>query len=214
MSSKPLRRSARAASQKPEEPKAAVVKATIAKATVAKGDNSTRPLGRTSSRSNKRAASPEPPPQPPVKRSRSRAAPSDTEDKKLPSKKTPATTAVKKVTRQPTVNGLTPIQEQKAYFNPLPTPADHPRPANQLFCWGAGNFGQFGWGADYLGEFPTPRRNLLFEKKMEEGIFGGEGAGLEAIAAGGLHTLFIDEKGTVSSISVYPDLTSADMIFW
>jgi hypothetical protein len=34
------------------------------------------------------------------------------------------------------------------------------------------------------------------EKKIEEGIFG-EGAGIEYVAAGGLHTVFIDEKGTV-----------------
>jgi regulator of chromosome condensation len=209
MSSQPLRRSARAASQKPEEPKAAAVKAAIAKAITTKGDKSTRPVGRTPSRSNKRAASPDSSSQP-VKRARSRAA-SVTEDaKKLPPKKTPATTAAKKVTKQPTVNGLTPIQEQKAYFNSLPTPPEHPRPhANQLFCWGAGNFGQFGWGADNLGELSTPKRNTWFENRMPQGDFGGTGAGLEAIAAGGLHTLFIDEKGTVSSISVRADPISA-----
>lgn len=208
-SNQPLRRSARAASQKPEEPKAAAIKAAIAKTSTAKGDKTTKPLGRTSSRSNKRAASPDSPPQP-AKRARSRAAKSDTEEStKLPSKKTQATTTAKR----PTTNGLAPIQEQKPYFNLLPTPIDHPRPhANQLFCWGAGNFGQLGWGPRHLGEFNVPKRNLWFEKKKEEGVFGGIGAGLEAIAAGGLHTLFLDEKGTVSSISVRPNPTSADMI--
>ncbi|KAG0709849.1 regulator of chromosome condensation 1/beta-lactamase-inhibitor protein II [Suillus ampliporus] len=205
MSNPPLRRSARAASQKPEEPKAAAVKAAVAKTTAAKADKATRPVGRTPSRSKKRAASPEGSP-PPVKRSRSRAGVFDTDDvKRLPTKKAPATTTAKKVTKQPTINGLTAVHEQKAYFNPLPTPKDHPRPAYQLFCWGAGNFGQFGWGADQLGEFAVPKRNLWFENKMEEGVFGGEGAGLEAIAAGGLHTLFVDEKGTVWSCGVNDD---------
>lgn len=212
MSNPPLRRSARAASQKPEEPKAAALKAAVAKTTAPKAEKSTRPVARTPSRSKKRAATPEASP-PPTKRSRSKAGISDAEDaKKVPNKKAPATTAPKKVTRQPTANGLTPVHESKPHFNPLPTANDHPRPAQQLFVWGAGNFGQFGWGADQLGEFAVPKRNMWFEKKMEEGAFGGQGAGLEAIAAGGLHTLFIDEKGTVSSISV-PLSTSVDITF-
>ncbi|KAH7930719.1 RCC1 BLIP-II [Leucogyrophana mollusca] len=74
-----------------------------------------------------------------------------------------------------------------------------------MFVWGAGNFGQFGWGADHLGEYSVPKRNILIEAKMKEGVFGGEDAGLEAIAAGGLHTLFIDEKGTIWSCGVNDD---------
>lgn len=211
MSNPPLRRSTRAASQKPEEPKAAAIKAAVAKTIAPKAEKPTRPVARTPSRSKKRAASPEVSP-PPTKRSRPKAGVSDVEDaKKAPPKKATATAAPKKVTKQPTVNGLTPVHEPKPHFNPLPMANNHPRPANQLFVWGAGNFGQFGWGADQLGEFTIPKRNTYFEKKMEEGVFGGEGAGLEAIAAGGLHTLFIDEKGTVSSISV-PCCTSVDMI--
>ena len=101
--------------------------------------------------------------------------------------------------------------------NPLPTPAEHTRPANQLFVWGAGNFGQFGMGPEHLNEFDKPKKNTWIEKKMEEGIFGGEGAGIEAIAAGGLHTMFIDEKGTVSRMSTSPkhdiDFIS-DMVLW
>lgn len=205
MSNPPLRRSARAASQKPEEPKAAAIKAAVAKTTAPKAEKSTRPVARTPSRSKKRAASPEVSPLP-TKRSRPKAGVSDAEDaKKVPSKKAPATAAPKKVTKQPTANGLTPVHEPKPHFNPLPMANDHPRPANQLFVWGAGNFGQFGWGADQLGEFAVPKRNTWFEKKLEEGVFGGEGAGLEAIAAGGLHTLFIDEKGTVWSCGVNDD---------
>lgn len=90
-------------------------------------------------------------------------------------------------------------KEQKPYFNPLPVPPDHVRPAPQLFVWGTGNFGQFGMGEDSLGEFEKPTRNKLVEEKMHDGEFGEEGAGLEAIAAGGLFTLFVDEKGTVSN---------------
>lgn len=54
-------------------------------------------------------------------------------------------------------------------------------------------------GADSLGEFEKPRKNPWIESKIQDGAFGGEGAGLEAVAAGGLHTLFIDEKGVVSA---------------
>lgn len=205
MSNPPLRRSTRAASQKPEEPKAAAIKAAVAKTTAPKAEKPTRPVARTPSRSKKRASSPEASP-PPTKRSRPKAGVSDVEDaKKVPPKKATATAAPKKVAKQPTVNGLTPVHEPKPHFNPLPMANNHPRPANQLFVWGAGNFGQFGWGADQLGEFAIPKRNTYFEKKMEEGVFGGEGAGLEAIAAGGLHTLFIDEKGTVWSCGVNDD---------
>jgi regulator of chromosome condensation len=90
------------------------------------------------------------------------------------------------------------VVQKKPYFNPLPSPPDHIRPAPQLFVWGAGNFGQFGMGEDSLGEFEKPTRNKLVEEKGEDGAFGGEGAGLESVAAGGMYSLFIDEKGTVS----------------
>lgn len=116
----------------------------------------------------------------------------------------------KKLGRKPTTNGLHPVVEEpqqvKPYFNPLPTPpAHHPRPTNQLFVWGAGNFGQFGMGPDILNEFSFPKRNTWVDQKIKEGAFGSEGAGLEAIAAGGLHTLFIDEKGTIWSCGVNDD---------
>lgn len=55
-------------------------------------------------------------------------------------------------------------------------------------------------GPDLLGEFPNPKRNAWIEEQMEEGTFGGENAGIEAVGAGGLHSLFIDEKGTVSAM--------------
>ncbi|KAA1478132.1 RCC1/BLIP-II [Dentipellis sp. KUC8613] len=91
-------------------------------------------------------------------------------------------------------------------INPLPSFHEKVRPAMQLFVWGAGNFGQFGMGTDALGEFSKPKRNLWIEEKIGEGVFGDEpGAGLIAIAAGGLHTLFVDEKGTIWSCGVNDD---------
>lgn len=93
----------------------------------------------------------------------------------------------------------------KKIVNALPTPPEHTRPANQIFVWGAGNFGQFGMGPEHLDEFDKPKKNPWFEKKMEEGLFGGEGAGIESVAAGGLHSLFVDEKGTIWSCGVNDD---------
>lgn len=83
-------------------------------------------------------------------------------------------------------------------MNALPTPPEHARPAAQLFGWGAGNFGQLGMGEDLLGEYEKPMRNKIVEQKMQDGEFGEDDAGLEAVAAGGLFTLLLDEKGTVS----------------
>ncbi|KAH7887560.1 regulator of chromosome condensation 1/beta-lactamase-inhibitor protein II [Phlebopus sp. FC_14] len=204
MSNPPLRRSTRASSVKPE----GSVPARAAPIPTSNGKHATemptKPVGRSSSRQNKRPASPEA--SPPKKRSRSKAPHSDTEDAKRSSLK--KTSSGRRLGRKHTANGLAVVHEepqQKPYFNPLPTPPEHPRPANKLFVWGAGNFGQFGMGPDLLDEFNSPRRNPWIEKKMAEGVFGSPGAGLEAIAAGGMHTLFIDERGTVWSCGVNDD---------
>jgi regulator of chromosome condensation len=100
-----------------------------------------------------------------------------------------------------------PVPQQKPYFNPLPTPPPKARPGLQLFAWGAGNFGQFGMGPDVLGELDKPKKSAWVEQQMQEGIFGEVGAGLESVVGGGLHSLFIDEKGTVSSILEHLMLT-------
>jgi regulator of chromosome condensation len=106
--------------------------------------------------------------------------------------------AATKTTKLPVVS-----VQSKPYFNSLPTPPEHSRPALQLFVWGAGNFGQFGMGEDELGEYPKPKMNKWVKEGMEEKRFGDEeGAGLEAVAAGGLHTLFIDEKGVVCVLTL------------
>ena len=190
----PKRTSSRAASAKPAF-KPAVVKP------------ASNPAARSRSQPAKRAASPDRAPSPaakrqqtevkenvPVKKPRARSNPASSG--KPPSK------ARTTIAKKPHVNGLAPVREevpQKPYFNPIPTAPDHTRPASQIFAWGAGNFGQFGMGPDFLGEFGRPKKNAWIEEQIEDGAFGGEGAGLEAVAAGGLHTLLIDEKGTVSN---------------
>jgi regulator of chromosome condensation len=88
-------------------------------------------------------------------------------------------------------------QKLRPPFNPIHNIPDHLRPAPRMFVWGTGNFGQFGMGTDFLGEFDIPTRNKLIEEKISKGAFGGEGAGIESVASGGLHTLFTDEEGKV-----------------
>ena len=86
----------------------------------------------------------------------------------------------------------------KPYFNALPVPPQKKRPALQPFVWGTGNFGQFGMGPDVLGEVSKPKRNTWIEEHIKAGDFGEDNAGIESVACGGLHTIFLDERGTVS----------------
>jgi len=73
-------------------------------------------------------------------------------------------------------------------------------PPAQIFVWGTGNFGQFGMGTNHLDELSKPTRNTWVEEKIAQGVFGpGPGSGIVGVAAGGLHSLFIDENGTVCS---------------
>ncbi|KAG6335109.1 hypothetical protein ID866_3978 [Astraeus odoratus] len=203
MSNPPLRRSTRATSVKPEG--RPVAKAAPAANGKHAAEKPRRPLGRTTSQTIKRAPSPTSPP--PKKRSRSAAPQSDTEaTKKTILRKT---SSGKRLGRKPTANGLPAVAEEqqqlKPYFNPLPTAPSPRRPPNQLFVWGAGNFGQFGMGPDHLGEFSAPKRNTWVDQQISAGTFGPDGAGLEAVAAGGVHSLFIDENGTVWSCGVNDD---------
>lgn len=115
---------------------------------------------------------------------------------------------VKPAKSKATPNGKTaaPVRKRTAAahhdpppFNALPTLPIHSRPPLQLFAWGVGDGGQLGLGIDLLpGQVNKIRRNHYVEEKIAEGAFGGENAGLEAVAAGGMHTLLIDEKGSVS----------------
>ncbi|KAI0346831.1 RCC1/BLIP-II [Trametopsis cervina] len=111
----------------------------------------------------------------------------------------------KKIEKKPSTTKIEKVKVPKSPFNQIPSPPEHLRPAPVLFAWGAGNFGQFGMGDEHLGEFEKPTRNKLVEQKMQEGVFGDEGAGLEAVAAGGMYSLFIDEQGTVWSCGTNDD---------
>jgi regulator of chromosome condensation len=95
-----------------------------------------------------------------------------------------------------------------ATVNPLPTAPVHERPPLLLFGWGANDFGQLCMGT----EANKPKRNTWVEQKIDEDAFGEDGAGLESIAAGGMHTLFIDERGTVSNLCTH-SFVSPGLIF-
>jgi regulator of chromosome condensation len=89
-----------------------------------------------------------------------------------------------------------------------PFPAKMNPPA-QIFVWGTGNFGQFGMGPAYLDELSKPTRNTWVEEKISQGVFGsGPGSGIIGVSAGGLHSLFIDENGTVCALLVDNSLTA------
>lgn len=192
----PRRTSSRAASAKPASKP-------VAKPVV---EPASKPAARFRSQPAKRAASADRATSPAAKRQRTEVKESVPPKKprarsKPVSSGKPLSKTKTTISKRPRVNGLAPVQEevpQKPYFNPIPTAPDHTRPASQIFAWGAGNFGQFGMGSDFLGEFSKPKKNAWIEEQIGHGAFGGEGAGLEAVAAGGLHTLLIDEKGTVS----------------
>ncbi|KIM46334.1 hypothetical protein M413DRAFT_441417 [Hebeloma cylindrosporum] len=166
--------------------------------------------------STKRAASPEHQDPPPAKRSRSGSQPSENDPPAPPPSRKPRSkiaaseTATKKSRKLSPVRENAPVQafnqlQLKPYFNELPVPPLSQRPGLLPFAWGTGNFGQFGMGPDVLGELPKPRRNTWAEEQMEDDAFGENNAGMEFVAAGGLHTVFIDEKGTLWSCGVNDD---------
>ena len=185
------------------------------------------PRSRSQSSSKKRDTSSERTPSPPPKRSRTAPAQKPENDPPIqaltrkpssraskPASKTAKPTSKDAPTKAPLApkksraklspvpeTVLAPVLQQKPYFNPLPTPPTIMRPGLQLFAWGAGNFGQFGMGPHILGELNKPKKNVWVEQEMQKGTFGEVGSGLESIAGGGLHTLFIDEKGTVRATS-------------
>ncbi|KAJ1305889.1 hypothetical protein OPQ81_010609 [Rhizoctonia solani] len=82
-------------------------------------------------------------------------------------------------------------------LNSVPAIPEHPRPAHQVLVFGNGDSSQFGMGPNAMGEYPRPRMQKFFKTASEEGKLGGEGAGVETLAAGGLHTLAVDEAGKV-----------------
>ncbi|KAJ7780968.1 regulator of chromosome condensation 1/beta-lactamase-inhibitor protein II [Mycena metata] len=181
----PLRRSSRAPVSKP----APVAKAAPPK-TAAKPMSKMKPASKVG---RKRAASPERSASPPAKRAKSQAA--ENVDPTVPARPL-------KKKRSAT---LPPLVQAKPYFNPLPSIPETKRPGLQVFAWGAGNFGQFGMGPDFLGEFDKPKKHAWVEEQIEEGTFGPDNAGIEGVAAGGMHSIFVDEKGTVWTCGVNDD---------
>ena len=84
-------------------------------------------------------------------------------------------------------------------INTLQQPAPHPRPPRLCFVFGTGDFGQFGLGTETLGEISRPRLHAWFETASKGDTLGSEGAGVEKICAGGMHTLAVDEAGKVET---------------
>ncbi|KAJ7918258.1 RCC1/BLIP-II [Mycena leptocephala] len=141
--------------------------------------------------SKKRAASPERPPSPPPKRTKKPTG-ENVDSTAHPLKKKKSPSSVLHV-------------QTKPYFNPLPTPPKKKRPGLHVFAWGAGNFGQFGMGPELLGELDKPKKHSWVEEQIEAGTFGPDNAGIETVAAGGMHSVFVDEKGTVWTCGVNDD---------
>nr|GAT53034.1 predicted protein [Mycena chlorophos] len=183
----PLRRSSRAPPSKTAKPPSratakAATRAPPSKAAAA----ATKPK---STATKKRAASTERSPSPPPKRTKKAVAENVDPTARHGKKRTDATV----------------VPQRESYFNPLPAPPPKARPGLQLFAWGAGNFGQFGMGPDNLGEFDKPKKHAWCEEQIAEGTFGDDNAGIEFIATGGMHTIMVDEKGTVWTCGVNDD---------
>ncbi|KAF7301914.1 hypothetical protein MIND_00757400 [Mycena indigotica] len=186
----PLRRSSRAPPSRVGKPPSKAAARATSKAPPSKTVTTTKPKSTTT---KKRAASAERSPSPPPKRTK--------KDKAVAENVDPAT--VRQGKKKKTDATLVP--QQKPYFNPLPAPPPKKRPGLQVFVWGAGNFGQFGMGPDVTDEVDKPKKHTWCEEQMEEDTFGEDYAGIETIAAGGMHTVFVDEKGTVWTCGVNDD---------
>lgn len=88
-------------------------------------------------------------------------------------------------------------------LNPVPRLPPPVRPAPLLFVWGSGSEGQMGLGkVPDNGLFVTkPTRHPWIEQKLSTGVFSnGPVNGIIGVATGAMHTLIIDEAGTVESL--------------
>ena len=189
-----LRRSSRSASAKPPSTAAKPLSKSVSNSRIngtkrpASAEPSMAPLPKRS-----RSVSQKPENDPPVAATRSKpnSRSALTEDSAQP--------AAKKSRKLSPIHEAPPAPKQlKPYFNPLPVPPQKQRPSLLPFFWGTGNFGQFGMGPDVLGEVSKPKRNTWIEEHIKAGAFGEDNAGIESVACGGLHTIFLDERGTVS----------------
>jgi hypothetical protein len=68
-------------------------------------------------------------------------------------------------------------------------------------------------GPDYLGELDKPKKHAWVEEQIEEGTFGPDNAGIETAAAGGMHSVFVDEKGTVRDSKIQSGSYIDDPLF-
>jgi regulator of chromosome condensation len=119
------------------------------------------------------------------------------ETRLLHSEQVQVTVPYNKVSTSTPITSAITVAPPTVYLNPLPRPRSSVRPAYTLFFWGTGDEGQFGIGDDLLHEIGEPKVHPWVEQHVHLGTFGGDGAGLEAVVAGGMHTLFLDETGTV-----------------
>ncbi|KAI0780458.1 regulator of chromosome condensation 1/beta-lactamase-inhibitor protein II [Trametes elegans] len=154
------------------------------------------------SRATKRASSPESEEAAPPAKRVLRAAPANVEKPKVNGKANGKVNGKAKATTDEKAKpekGKVPARVRKVpqAVNPLPTIPQHYRPPLNLFTWGSGEMSQL--VMDYNEELSKPRKNAFVSEKIEEGVFGEDHAGLESVAAGGLHTLLLDEKGTIWS---------------
>ncbi|KAG8934737.1 hypothetical protein FRC02_009318 [Tulasnella sp. 418] len=130
---------------------------------------------------------------------KSNASTSSTAPKKTSSKSSLKSDAPKVDAPKKPAKEKAPAKVHPPPLNPLPGQKSHPRPPRQLFVFGNGDMGQFGLGTDTLGDITRPRLHKWFDEAVRNGTLGGEGAGLEAVAVGGMHSLVIDELGRVWS---------------
>ncbi|KAH9846083.1 RCC1/BLIP-II [Lenzites betulinus] len=148
------------------------------------------------SRATKRAASPDATKAAPPPKRVLRAAPANVEKPKVNGKLNgkPKSKADPKTKSE---RAKTPARIRKVPqgVNALPHVPQHYRPPLSLFTWGSGEMSQL--VMDYNEEIAKPRKNAFVAEKIEESAFGDDQAGLESVAAGGLHTLLLDEKGTI-----------------
>ncbi|KAJ8483049.1 hypothetical protein ONZ51_g4956 [Trametes cubensis] len=151
------------------------------------------------SRAPKRAASPDGEKVAPATKRVLRAATANIDTTKINGKVNGKTKASADEKAKPE-KGKAPARVRRAPppgINAFPAIPQHYRPPLNLFTWGSGEMSQL--VMDYNQEISKPRKNVFVAEKIEEDAFGDDGAGLESVAAGGLHTLLLDEKGTIWS---------------
>ncbi|KAI0636512.1 regulator of chromosome condensation 1/beta-lactamase-inhibitor protein II [Trametes polyzona] len=150
------------------------------------------------SRASKRAASPDAEKAAPAPKRVLRAAPANVELPKA-NGKVNGKTKTKDDEKAKPEKGKAPARVRRVPqgINALPAIPQHYRPPLNLFTWGSGEMSQL--VMDYNQEIAKPRKNAFVAEKIEEGAFGDDHAGLESVAAGGLHTLLLDEKGAIWS---------------